>query len=380
MIKLTLSLLLFFTLTILVSGQAPSKCEDLKACISCTAQPACGWCAPTQSCLNGTEVGPYNSTCLGSAWEFDSCTPCNTFTDCHDCLSRDTDCFWCSSVNGGSGGCRDQGFTCTHASHCPCALSATCSSCLQDTLCRWCTESDNCIELNETCVGPQPVLNSTQTCPCSVQRTCSDCQLANACNWCMTGECTNEDCTVGNPITNCQWWCNNASQSCDTCVTVEGCAWCPLSRQCVDAATSACPFTFSCPMCNVATYCDTCLSISGCSWCDDSVSCELDTKNCLKALSCSQFCGTFTDCDSCSNTKGCGWCDDTSVCADVSQTFCFYTHSCSKKELTVPHCGFNGGSFVGGMFLVIGILLLLIAIYFFYRWRTGRKFDYRELR
>jgi len=59
---------------------------------------------------------------------------------------------------------------------------------------------------------------------------------------------------------------------------------------------------------------------------------------------------------------------------------CFYTHTCSKKDLKVPGCGFNGGAFVGGMFLVIGIIVLIAGIYFFYRWKTGRKFDYRELK
>lgn len=375
--KLLIVALLSITL-VLVSAQGNSKCEDQNSCMTCTALDACGWCAPTQTCLNGTAAGPLNSTCLGSAWEFDSCIPCNQFTNCRECITRDTDCFWCNTVNNGQGGCRDQGFTCTHANHCPCAGLHSCDDCLFDSNCLWCSESDNCVELNETCIGPQPVYNYTRGCPCNVHRSCSDCQTGAGCAWCQTGECS-DDCG-GFAVGNCQWWCNNVSKSCDTCVNYEGCAWCPLTRQCVDAVTSPCDYTYSCPLCNIAVYCDTCLSIAGCSWCDDSQSCELDTNNCLKALSCSQFCGTFTDCDSCSNTKGCGWCDDTSTCADISQTFCFYTHSCSKHDLQPTHCGFNGGSFVGGMFLVIGILILLVGIYFFYRWRTGKKFDYRELR
>jgi hypothetical protein len=43
-------------------------------------------------------------------------------------------------------------------------------------------------------------------------------------------------------------------------------------------------------------------------------------------------------------------------------------------------CGFDGGSFVGGMFLVIGLIVVGGAAYLFYRWKTGRKILYTELR
>jgi len=33
-----------------------------------------------------------------------------------------------------------------------------------------------------------------------------------------------------------------------------------------------------------------------------------------------------------------------------------------------PNCGFDGGSFVGGMVLIAGIVLLLVAGYFGYKW------------
>lgn len=40
------------------------------------------------------------------------------------------------------------------------------------------------------------------------------------------------------------------------------------------------------------------------------------------------------------------------------------------------NCGFNGGAFVGGMFLMGGIILLGIIGYAFYRWRTGNRIQY----
>jgi len=43
-------------------------------------------------------------------------------------------------------------------------------------------------------------------------------------------------------------------------------------------------------------------------------------------------------------------------------------------------CGFDGGAFVGGMFLVIGLIVLAVLAFLFYRWKTGKKLLYTELR
>jgi len=42
--------------------------------------------------------------------------------------------------------------------------------------------------------------------------------------------------------------------------------------------------------------------------------------------------------------------------------------------------GFDGGSYVGGMFTVIGLIVVAGAAYLFYRWKTGKKILYTELR
>jgi len=372
----TILFLLFISLCFVLNSSG-QKCGDLGDCGSCTAEPTCGWCAPNQMCLNGTANGPYNFTCIGNAWEFNGCTPCDRFTDCRECMARDTDCFWCNTANSGKGGCRDIGFTCTHATHCPCTLFGGCSDCLMDDNCVWCSQQDVCIETNETCSTPQPTLNYTDGCPCSAHRSCDDCNLADSCKWCLSGECA--DACTGQSVTSCQFYCNNASKICDGCVATEGCAWCPMTSSCVDAATSLCAFTYTCPVCSSASYCDTCTSISGCVWCQDTISCQPSNTACFISHSCPTYCETYTDCTTCSNARGCGWCADTGVCGDVAETMCFFTHSCTKKDDGLK-CGFSGGAFVGGMFLIIGILIFIIAGYFFYRWRTGRKFDYRELK
>jgi len=52
-------------------------------------------------------------------------------------------------------------------------------------------------------------------------------------------------------------------------------------------------------------------------------------------------------------------------------------HTCGPQN---NQCGFDGGAFVGGMFLVIGIVLLAVGGWMFYRWKTGKKILYTELK
>jgi len=43
-------------------------------------------------------------------------------------------------------------------------------------------------------------------------------------------------------------------------------------------------------------------------------------------------------------------------------------------------CGFDGGAFVGGMFLVIGLAILGGGAYAFYRYKTGKSNSYNTLK
>jgi len=51
-------------------------------------------------------------------------------------------------------------------------------------------------------------------------------------------------------------------------------------------------------------------------------------------------------------------------------------HTCDGKEKS---CGFDGGAFVGGMFLVIGLIAVGGGGYAFYRHRNGKKLSYNTL-
>jgi len=54
------------------------------------------------------------------------------------------------------------------------------------------------------------------------------------------------------------------------------------------------------------------------------------------------------------------------------------SHSC--KATPAEKCGFDGGAFVGGMFLGIGLIAIGIGGYLFYRWKVGGgRGAYREL-
>jgi hypothetical protein len=129
-----------------------------------------------------------------------------------------------------------------------------------------------------------------------------------------------------------------------------------------------------------------------CRWCGGNTrKCmsKNDVKdNCpMPAMTCEDTCKRIPTCSSCNAASGCGWCKGTDGgadrCLDVDKSTCptLWAHACAPTPV-VPEkkCGFNGGSFVGGMFLVIGVIVVGGVAYLFYRWKTGRKILYTELR
>jgi hypothetical protein len=81
---------------------------------------------------------------------------------------------------------------------------------------------------------------------------------------------------------------------------------------------------------------------------------------------------------------GCKWCNDGKggQCLDPDVQTCstgFYAISCGAAP-PAKTGGFDGGSYVGGMFTVIGLIVVGGAAYLFYRWKTGKKILYTELR
>jgi hypothetical protein len=77
--------------------------------------------------------------------------------------------------------------------------------------------------------------------------------------------------------------------------------------------------------------------------------------------------------------NGCGWCESTSSCVDVDESTCLFAHTCFPNNGGGNSCKFDGGAFVGGMFLGIGLVAIGIGGFLFYRWKMGKKPGYSEL-
>jgi len=58
------------------------------SCAKCVASKTCGWCASSQTCMEGNRIAPLgNGTC--AYWNFEACeSGCGTSPDCAGCVSR----------------------------------------------------------------------------------------------------------------------------------------------------------------------------------------------------------------------------------------------------------------------------------------------------
>jgi len=375
-------LIVTFLFFAMVLGQACSH----DRCVTCTADTVnnCGWCASTLQCVQGNITGPNAGFCYGS-WNWGGCKNCNAFADCRECQAWRADCLWCTGSGNNPPSCQATGFVgCTIATTCPCAVYADCSTCVNAAPdCGWCRSNSSCVKMGTASNCAETPL---QTCPCSYQTTCYQCNSdsVGGCQWCeASATCLPSAnfsvCPVPHGGHSCQTYCRETGTSCESCNSVPGCGWCKESSQCVDISVSPCMYTHSCPNCGPLGMCASCLATEGCVWCTNSESCEaVDSSSCLAAHSCNAYCGLSQDCRSCARKKGCGWCEESSACVDASSSACLLAHSCFTPSGS--SCGFDGGSFVGGMFLVIGIIVISGGGYLFYRWRVGSKVSYTELR
>jgi len=366
---------LFVFLLYVAYSSAQLTCANKTSCDACSLIDGCGWCAPTQQCLPGTIGGPINSTCVGTAWEWGKCTPCGSINDCRQCLSRSSDCFWCQN---GQGSCQSIGFVgCPWADSCPCDVYSSCSECTEDATCQWCSQSATCIVLAPDTLCPSgPSFNYTSGCPCSLSNDCPSCRQTFGCQWCDNAQCLDRCSTQ--PARSCTLWCGTAATDCLSCNSINGCAWCSDTQICVDPSDSNCFLAHTCPNCGINTFCDTCLQNPDCVWCEDSASCQIKSQtSCLFAHTCDSFCASMTFCESCNQVKGCAWCDTSSMCVDVTTSTCLFAHTCTP---TKNSCGFRAGDFLGGMFLMLVLALLAFAGVAFYRWKTGSRPAYTELK
>jgi len=181
----------------------------------------------------------------------------------------------------------------------------------------------------------------------------------------------------------------DTNKDCGTCQEDDGCAWCTMDAKCIASTGGACsgPLAHTCPqtICQDHLDCDTCHNKDGCKWCSNLGACKPNNAaygDCAIPLSCSSYCEKFKDCDVCNVKSGCGWCTHTSTCVNLAQTECAINHLCpapSTPSKSSKKKGFDAGSFVGGMFLVIGLVGIGVIGFFVYKWKFSQRASYQEL-
>jgi len=229
------------------------------------------------------------------------------------------------------------------------------------------------------------------TCRSDYSRSCQWCQSLRACiNSVDTDACTDPP---SNITSSCQSYCKGNAQDCHSCNRLPGCTWCKdltgdNAQSCIDPLVSTCNFmSHTCAICGESAYCSDCTQKSGCVWFSNIQACRQrgSDPSCTipHGNSCDVYCKTASTCDTCSKRIGCGWCTSAQECVDAATSSCATAHTCPSGGgggHVCKTCGFDGGSFVGGMFLVIGLIVLLVGGYLFFKWKTTRRVSYTELR
>jgi len=332
-------LLLLCITTILAIQNSFSELDQLECllypnCELCRRQSQCGWCAGIQTCLPGTQSGNtpvsgYNFTCIAHDWYYGQCAYCDNYLSCSSCTAI-PDCQWCTAGSI----CKhiNSIFGCNPVTSCPCSEHSSCYDCTAGNTCKWCASSGMCFNTtmaNGTdCVG---------NCPCQTFYTCNGCVENPNCIWCadvsaQTCKYKNETCS--SPSTSCENYCAQQT-SCRNCNARQGCGWCAAKNKCVDTDSDPCQIVVDCPEeCLIRLNCDACMNVNStqkCAWCSDAQGNKcIDTRvqSCLKPVS--------------------------SKCPHVSS--------------------FDGGSFVGGIFFMLGLLLLGVMGVFAYMKVKGKQY------
>jgi len=385
-------LLLLVVASFIALSFAQANCR-FGNCRDCTAEPGCGWCAATQRCLAGNANGPTGAEPCYISWEYGSCPQCAAYLDCRTCQAHDADCYWCATANAGNGGCLYYGqqLGCPVSHVCPCGDWSTCSDCNADSNCQWCDDSNGGGSCSASHIQCPAGTISTHTCPCSSNLDCPSCKQGANCAWCdTTGKCyTRGDLTacgfhqIGN--VTCSSYCASAASECFGCNELQGCVWCSDTKTCTDEDTATCARQPQCAKCTKHRYCDPCLDEDGCKWCDGpgGAFCSDNCGSGFQSETCLGYCNALTvgGCSSCVSHTGCVWCGDTKSCVDADQAKgCLIAHQCDGKvAVSGGKCGFDGGAFVGGMFLIIGIAILGGGGYAFYKYKTGKGSTYNQL-
>ncbi len=145
------------------------------------------------------------------------------------------------------------------------------------------------------------------------------------------------------------------------------CFWCPGEQLCLphdsgDTCKGMATLPSRCLDCSLYTgSCTTCQAQPDCDWCLTTNACITNTAPCAqKAETCREQCAQAFTCEGCLKMLDCRW--DGGVCGQrgVGQ----------PHQIRCPgyQTGFDAASFVGGIFLVLGLALVGAVIYFVVQW------------
>jgi len=216
--------------------------------------------------------------------------------------------------------------------------------------------------------------------PCNQWTNCDEClqDSPENCGWCACTQTCWTGSMGGPSVGVCDDWvspgqfgiCPQCSDNsnCIECRAAANCGWCDNTMSCVALGSTACAPSIVCPAGDY-DQCTDCLA-GGYAWCPSSLTClEPSTASCsVKLATTNCTCALYQDCNSCNTQESCGWCEKgtyKNTCVGIGSS-CMLTHSGECPVAT--HRAFDAPSFVGGMFLVIGIVIIGAGVYYGYRY------------
>jgi len=280
-----------------------------------------------------------------------------------------------------------------------CSPYLTCGDCTNTTTksCGWCAATKSCVQGNAG--GPANGfcdigwIYYAKDCIDECKILADDCFDCNNikhinCTWTKLNQCrSTKDIDPSYITSNCSCSMYHTCHECNA-HKLGNCGYCPEKKACLDQGSAAgCTFRIdgTCP-CNATYSCFDCLENDGCGWCTKRGICGMANsqdfmKLCNYAilpLTCSAICPQQKTCKDCMSIEGvsCGWCKNTTgaFCVDLVVTDVCFIEAC-EPAVYPPSGGFDGGSFVGGMFLALGLVGIAGAGY----WYATRRQSYKPL-
>jgi len=230
-------------------------------------------------------------------------------------------------------------------------------------------------------------ISQSHTCDTSTDATCSSCVGNMSCGWCSASASCVEGGQQGPSFGFCDrraWYFGNGQNSCPNCSTFSGCTactdqsgcgWSTLSSTCVASTTvGASPF---CP-CVLYEQCTDCQR-AGCVFCKNTGECGNRTSPPVGCLAQIGFCDcNGLPCEICAEQEDiCGWCPSSHSCQkSVELGSCTYDQLTTQCYQSTP---FSGGVFFGGIVLGLFLTILAIISYYLYKFYLAPSSQYSEV-